>query len=583
MNKTLIIGGRDDGFGERMRALLNALYISKKFGFEFGFVWRDIHGVQNLLDGQVLAPWANLPTRDYLFDEEFIKDYYRHDISYAYETPVLWSFYRKSIENLLKKPYEESWGWYSTQSDLSEYFTDVEESEYREELVSCWKKIKFSPHVRKVFEKAHQKFLELGKFTAIHIRCGEVIHDEFYRNIFYHCRYKVFPYPFALDLALKEIKKGHRVVFFTDDLNLMQDLKQYCSSNPQASENIFSIDELIAQESLDNGYDRLLFELVLMSKAECIFGSGTTGFSRCASWIENKPFINVFHHLSTIEQYEIILKYIGIEEIHDFHKSCLYFYLYLLSQELNLNFEVGLRYLKLSLQYDPKSLNCKIFYIDLLLQNEKFKEADEELEQTLANNEEGFLNLLLAYQLNPTFPHDIYTRYYFKDFYKFNSIFYVACKIFSEFNTPESKINAYYPHFHPVISNQFRTFFVNLDKSDHKIGAVRKIHNHLAYKLGVAAIENSKSFLGYIRQPYVLSYIKDTHKKSQESFMALEYYSDYQQALREKQTFTYKLGKALIQAHKTWYKGGYIRFWFDWYQLRKELKNKKGKKHGNRI
>lgn len=28
-SKPLIIAGRDDGFGERMRALLNALYISK--------------------------------------------------------------------------------------------------------------------------------------------------------------------------------------------------------------------------------------------------------------------------------------------------------------------------------------------------------------------------------------------------------------------------------------------------------------------------------------------------------------------------------------------------------------------------
>ncbi|EPM6220120.1 glycosyltransferase, partial [Campylobacter coli] len=38
---------------------------------------------------------------------------------------------------------------------------------------------------------------------------------------------------------------------------------------------------------------------------------------------------------------------------------------------------------------------------------------------------------------------------------------------------------------------------------------VTRIQNHLSYKLGQAMIINSKSILGYIRMPFVLSYIKD--------------------------------------------------------------------------
>ncbi|EHY0650706.1 capsule biosynthesis protein CapA, partial [Campylobacter jejuni] len=214
--------------------------------------------------------------------------------------------------------------------------------------------------------------------------------------------------PFALEIALKEIKKGHRVIFFGDDLNLIQNLKEYCSFNKQAQENIFSIDDIIAFEQLDNGYDRLLFELVLMSKSEYIFGSGTTGFSRCASWIENKIFINIFDHLSLIEQYEIILKYIDIENIDDLYRSCNYFFLFLLSEQLNLNFDIKLRYLSKSLRYDSGSLNSEVFYINLLLQNEKFKEADDRLEQVICKNKKKFFDLLLGYGQNPTFPYDIY-------------------------------------------------------------------------------------------------------------------------------------------------------------------------------
>ncbi|HDW9248656.1 TPA: capsule biosynthesis protein CapA, partial [Campylobacter jejuni] len=216
-----------------------------------------------------------------------------------------------------------------------------------------------------------------------------------------------------LEIALKEIKKGHRVIFFGDDLNLIQNLKEYCSFNKQAQENIFSIDDIIAFEQLDNGYDRLLFELVLMSKSEYIFGSGTTGFSRCASWIENKIFINIFDHLSLIEQYEIILKYIDIENIDDLYRSCNYFFLFLLSEQLNLNFDIKLRYLSKSLRYDSGSLNSEVFYINLLLQNEKFKEADDRLEQVICKNKKKFFDLLLGYGQNPTFPYDIYMNYYF--------------------------------------------------------------------------------------------------------------------------------------------------------------------------
>ena len=111
-----------------------------------------------------------------------------------------------------------------------------------------------------------------------------------------------------------------------------------------------------------------------------------------------------------------------------------------------------------------------------------------------------------------------------------------------------------------------------------------RIHNHLSYKLGQAMIENSKSLLGYIRMPYVLSYIKDKHKQEQQQYQEaikknpnlklpnLESYPDYQESLKEKECLTYKLGKAFIKANKTWYKGGYVKLWFEVRKLKGERK-----------
>ncbi|WP_297195194.1 hypothetical protein [uncultured Campylobacter sp.] len=114
--------------------------------------------------------------------------------------------------------------------------------------------------------------------------------------------------------------------------------------------------------------------------------------------------------------------------------------------------------------------------------------------------------------------------------------------------------------------------------------AKARIHNHLAYKLGLALIENSKSIKGYIRLPYVLSYIKDKHKKEQKIYNEkikdnpslklppLESYPDYKDALREKNCITYKLGEALIENMK---RGGalkYIRFMKDVRRIKKVFK-----------
>ena len=116
--------------------------------------------------------------------------------------------------------------------------------------------------------------------------------------------------------------------------------------------------------------------------------------------------------------------------------------------------------------------------------------------------------------------------------------------------------------------------------------AKSRIHNQLSYKLGQAMIENSKSIWGYIRMPYVLSYIKDMHKKEQIAynekikanpslkFPPLESYPDYKEALKEKECLTYKLGEAMIEASKNWYKGGYVKFIFKAIRLKEKYMKK---------
>lgn len=117
------------------------------------------------------------------------------------------------------------------------------------------------------------------------------------------------------------------------------------------------------------------------------------------------------------------------------------------------------------------------------------------------------------------------------------------------------------------LQNQINTLKIQLSNTQAN-SAKARIQNQLSYKLGQAMIENSKSILGFIRMPYVLSYIKDKHKLQQKIYEEiikkdpslklprLESYADYQEALKFKEHLSYKLGKALIRASNNWYGGG---------------------------
>ncbi|HEF9737474.1 TPA: hypothetical protein SB142_001116 [Campylobacter coli] len=117
--------------------------------------------------------------------------------------------------------------------------------------------------------------------------------------------------------------------------------------------------------------------------------------------------------------------------------------------------------------------------------------------------------------------------------------------------------------------------------------AKTRIQNQLSYKLGQAMILNSKSILGYLIMPMALLSIIISHKQEQKIYQEkikkdpslklppLESYPDYKEALKLKNHLSYKLGEALIQANKTWYKGGYVKILFEIRKLKREFRNRK--------
>lgn len=125
-------------------------------------------------------------------------------------------------------------------------------------------------------------------------------------------------------------------------------------------------------------------------------------------------------------------------------------------------------------------------------------------------------------------------------------------------------INEY--HFYKDKSTLSQENLLNFQNNYGK--AKTRIQNQLSYKLGQALIINSKSVLGFISLPFIILSIVISHKQEQKAYKfkvkknpnlalpPLETYPDYNETLKEKECFTYKLGEEFIKASKNWYEGG---------------------------
>ncbi|WP_096014656.1 acyltransferase [Campylobacter lanienae] len=109
-----------------------------------------------------------------------------------------------------------------------------------------------------------------------------------------------------------------------------------------------------------------------------------------------------------------------------------------------------------------------------------------------------------------------------------------------------------------------------------------QILNGLEYRLGYTMVESFKSTIGIFKLPFRLIDVLLKYKKEQKIYKEnikhnpnlkvpeLKLYSDYEDALRLKNHLSYNLGKALIEANKNWYKGGYVKFIFKVIKIKKD-------------
>ena len=557
----LFISPTQAGWGDRMIAILNCMAMAKYTGFKWGTLWRYRKG-SNF--NQTGINVINIESAEEIFAPDFIQSYV-----YAGKIPNN-DIYgtkpgAKSLDDFLVKPYQRSWGHYFYHGKLN---YEGLPKDYAKDYPSFWRKIAFSEKIQVLLQEAAQNAENLKskigrEYLSIHIRSGDIVYNPCGAFWFY----KYTPAEIAMELIEQAIQKSQAILLFGEDSQEIEALVEYYGRNYP---HIYNSKEFLGK-NLENETQIALQEIILMSHSCEIYTNGGSGFARLASLIglgrEPQSWSKIF---SKEEQYRILKKNankILFKPLQNSYSRMLLaaLYLELFPQDL----ESLLRIVKEAIVYNDKVATYHFFEAMILLALDKEAKAEAKAKWLF---EKFDVNTIFTRGAFDGFlGRNFIARFALKQYEKFLSLQktsvylnLLASKLFgTEFawraQSVDSKNTTFKGHYLSLIKSIPQQ---NPIQQSSLTGATLRFQSHLAYKLGNAMILNSKSLWGMIRLPYVLSYIKESHRIEQQQYQErikknpklklppLESYADYKEAIQIKNYTSYKLGEGLIAANR---------------------------------
>ena len=252
----IFVAQRNDGLGERLRAIINAMACAEIFGGEFKFCWQS-----NLKNNK----WHSVKSADEIFSKDFIDKYHlsdpvRNDVKPINSFSAVSDVGAYACETSLLTP--EFFGRFGSDT-LKNYMASVRKS---------FESIKFSESIQIVINEA--KSIQLApNAVALHLRAGDIIFGNFTLNLSYV--QKVVPLSIACDL-IETLKKDHKqVILVGEDQSVLAYLRDHYDNVELASElEVRQLDQV----------EKSFFDMVLMGRCSCIY-AGSSGFAAAASML----------------------------------------------------------------------------------------------------------------------------------------------------------------------------------------------------------------------------------------------------------------------------------------------------------
>ncbi|MCV3736655.1 hypothetical protein OCK02_10600 [Rhizobium sp. TRM96647] len=357
------VAARNDGLGERLRSVLNAMLLAKIHNKKFLFSWpirEDMH------ESHAIEP------ADKMFSCEFLQSNFIGKVGVVENRHVFGEVVTIKHDEALFPAVSV------TQVDLPKNILIDSDSNFR----LLFEEIGFSDKNRLAINAAHS--VDIGEAAvAIHMRAGDIV---FGRYRFEYGRFigKTVPFSIASGLIKSLIAHGKNVLLFGQDGELCRLLSERYGAR--------FVGDIVDQHNFDQTQSAL-FEIVLMARCRAIY-AGNSGFALLASRISGVDLTEAHRHLSASDinlftSEEMNLPYIS--SISPLQRAYARWYrLYYCWKEMSLSekcFE-----LEQSLQDDPGNGLYQLMYAYAYFEAKDEKACEEIISDSLKKDISSFKN-----------------------------------------------------------------------------------------------------------------------------------------------------------------------------------------------
>ncbi|MDH5835440.1 hypothetical protein [Luteimonas kalidii] len=358
-----IIAVRTDGFGQRLKVMLQAMKLASENRIGMKFLWDEKKGAY--------GSFHSCGDVNEIFSSDFVE---RH---YIKQKPAT-------------VPWRRGINYSAVGLDIALRKFDGDAGEcFREQFES----IGFAPRMQNAIDLARRP--DVARASAIHLRGGDILYGELRKHAFTH-QDKVIPLPVAKKMIASS--DGKRWVVFAQDLALEDELRSY--SNVVISSDL--------RADLTSNAEKTVFDIVLMSRCEQIYG-GTSAVCDMASIISGKIPIRLSDIFSSGDVLSAISedsKYRAGEYdnlLMASLKTSLYYYSARDPSDRALLEEGAV--------LDPGNPGFPVLYFFALCSDGRFSEAEELAKDALKRKKaSAWLGVIMAFMSRPAIRQKVFTE-----------------------------------------------------------------------------------------------------------------------------------------------------------------------------
>lgn len=283
------IAQNTDGFGERLKAMMNAMLMARTFDGHFYFNWEPLQGTPDFLKSQ------SVDIRENTFSPEFIE---KHHLDKEKLTSINIGEFQALAQDETFESKIRNYDGVVIRQNLANFqrtALSARKVNVQVEYPGIFESIVFSEPLARVKDLADRVDLATNT-VAIHLRAGDVVYGA--ARTVGRFAPKSIPFPLVIDFIGQGKASGRDFLVFGQDEEFLTHLKQ-------------AFEVKLARDYLHDftATEAALFEICLMSRCREIY-AGTSGFASVASRRGQSPISSLYSCFEPEQAREIIHRHI---------------------------------------------------------------------------------------------------------------------------------------------------------------------------------------------------------------------------------------------------------------------------------